>query len=280
MNIVLFTSKGLDDFKDACLKNPALYQGPAPSLQQYGTFLYPDFSLDSNYPTLLDTNDKDPKWFTDYQNSLLIYRYFGSQAVPLSIMFDERYMAHLTNHEFFEYMTKRWPVGGEHIDKRIKSLYFFQRAPHARNGILRLFWPAYLIAQTNAEESKETFEKKLYCFFKNRIALDRVLERNFSRNGVIFDCCIEAIMNLKEEETITGKKRSGILGKNIVNLLGVTSLDSMSRDEIYAITEKLVKDIAAGVYDFEKDKKKKDDEDEDEEDDDFEDEEDEEEGNQ
>lgn len=253
MNITLLTDKGLDDLKNYCLQTPSVYQVGGIPLQNYGSFEYPDIVIDGPYPMLADQSDDVPLWKTDYLNSLTIFRFFGSNAVPLSLMNDERYMAHLAHFEYFEYMKKRWPIEDDHIEGRIKSQYFFNRAPYARHGILRLFWPAYLVAQANRENTKEVFEEKLACFFRNRIAFDRVLERNFSRNYFLLDCCIEAVLALDDESAITAKKRSGFLGKNINNMLSVTSLDSMSKSEAASMIKKLVDDIASGVYDSEDD---------------------------
>lgn len=251
MNIKMLTEKGKDElFKDATTQKE-FYRATAIEPSKYGMFDYPESVLsDDKYPELLDANENEPLWETDFKNSLKVYYFFANNRVPLSLMTDVRYMAYLTHFVFFDYMKKRWPIGEKRNIGRIKSQYFFNRSPSARNGILRLFWPAFLIAQSTDEGDEKTFENKLHCFFRNRIALDRILERNFSRNPLLLDHCIRAIMDLSDESLITSHGRSGLLGKMVVNVLSVSSLDAMDPKDSYGIVSSLTNDIANGLFDY------------------------------
>lgn len=248
--IELLTEKGKKDLMDFALEHPEMYQNDKINLAPYSTFQMNDVEIKDEYPfpVLDESVPQKDLWRVDYENSLKIYYFFIKNEIPISLMFDERYMALLAHREYFSYMSKRWPITERHNEGRIKSQYFFSRAPYARHGILRLFWPAYLISERSS--NLDEFKTKLECFFKNRVALDRILERSFSRNPNLLDACIRSILELGDGSLITGHGRSGILGKQINNILSVTSLDALGDDEAYNIIKKLVQDIANGQYDY------------------------------
>ncbi len=248
--IKLLTDKGLEDLKKFAQGNLAIYANETLDKARFSTFEFTQCLLQNDtFPTLYDADDSISLWENDFRNSLLIYRFFAENEVPLTLLHDERLMAYITHFIYLDYMKKRWPIDDKHGDKRVLDRYFFRRAPYARNGILMLFWPAYLIAQVTELGNEELFEKKLRCFFENRVVLDRVLENNYSRNPAIFDMCVTSFLEWGDRADIVGHGRSRLLAKNINNVLAVTSLDAMSFDDGLAIIEGLFESIANGDFD-------------------------------
>lgn len=248
MRVRLLTEKGLDQIKADQKEIVDFYQQTKIDPTKYESFDYPDIEFqDSEYPKLEDQNEGEDLRKVDYRNSLILSRFFGKNNAPLSLLHDERYMAYLTHFVYFDYMKKRWPIKAGDESSRAVSQYTFFRAPYARNGILRLFWPAYLIAQ--ASSTTDEFEKKLYNYFANRLLLDRALERKYSVNPKILDLLIEVLMKFPDKTLLTGKNRSGILPKLVQNILATTSLDTMDRDAAFEIVNRAAQDVASGKYD-------------------------------
>ncbi len=250
MKIRLLTNAALDELKQAALSNPGIYSDPSFDIKQYSTFEYPEYSVEEdNYPELELRDDNEQLSEIDFRNSLRIYRFFngpGNQT-PVSLMYDERYMAYLTHSVYFEYTKQRWPIDGEKQSGRIASRYFFDRAPTARHAILSLFWPAYLIAQAVSTDSKEVFEARLHTYFSHRTMVDRILERNYSRNPNLFVGILDFVASYSHTDVLM--KKSGLLPKIICNMLSVISLDSMSGTDITAIVKESAEQIAQGYYD-------------------------------
>lgn len=253
MRVRLLTDAGLDKIQKEQKENKSFYQQKTISADDFDTFEYPDLILeDSKYPELEDQRNDEDLREVDYRNSLIIGRFFQKNKVPLSLIHDERYMAYLTHFVYFDYMKKRWPITEGDDSSRASSQYTFNRAPCARNGILRLFWPAFLVAQADTTKSTEEFEAKLHFYFRNRLLLDRVLERKYSVNPNMLDLMIRVMMRVPDPSQLTGKNRSGILPKIVQNILTVTSLDVMDRDLAFDIVLKAALDVAAGKYDSQK----------------------------
>lgn len=262
MFVKLLTDKSLKALKDYELSNLNAFMGEGPKIEDYETFNYPYAKLEmEEYPALEFVSESSELWETDFRNSLTLFRALaaagqGEGRFPLSVLFDERYMAYLSHFVYFNYMQNRWPVKGEQNAGRASSQYFFKRAPEARHGILRLIWPAYLIsAGLEENEGSEVFEKRLKFFFKNRLTFDRILERRFSRGPKLFSIVLKAVSDLQDPSSISRNGRSGLLGKVLNNVLGTISLDSMDEGEVYKIVYDVAERIANGSYDTRADKR-------------------------
>jgi|GEM_PF-5482599 len=245
--ILMLTNDGLANLQK---REFEAYTRPSFPSDNEPTFAYPGKTLTGNYPDLSDPSvySKNDVWQADFQNSKTIGAFFDSNELPLSLLFDERYMAYLTHYVYFPYMKKRWPLKeGKAWEKRRNSRYCFDRAPSARHGILSLYWPRYLINQGENDLNRQ--DAKLKCYFENRNCLDRLLERTYSRNVAIFNDVLDAILSLPNPKLISSNGRSHLLGKLINNTLSVVSLDAMAPEKRKLVIAQTVKAVAEGNYD-------------------------------
>ncbi len=250
MRIRLLTDNGLIDLKKASEEHPEYYINLDPNPDDFDCFEYPDFQIPAdNYPDLILPLDGDEGFNeNDYLNSLILYKFFSLNRIPLSLLFDPRYLSYLTHFVYINYMRLRWPTEGIKSKGRIPDRYFFKRAPYGRQGILGLFWPAYLLS-LDTDEPKVFKERLHYYFCGNRILRDSVIEHSYARNPKLFSTIMEDIA--KNDGTVirlTGKKGKAY-PKVIQNMLSVTSLDLLENDELTEMLDEQVKIIAAGAYD-------------------------------
>lgn len=250
MRIRLLTDKGLIDLKKASEEHPEFYTNKDPNPDEYDCFEYPDFSVPADdYPELmLPASDEESVNENDYQNSLILYRFFSKNRIPLSLIFDPRYLSYLTHFVYIRYMRHRWPTEGIKFKGRIPSRYFCDKTPYGRQGVLGLFWPAYLISLSTDEPS--VFKKRLHYYFcGNRTLRDSIIEHKYSRNPWLFSSIMENIASNDDAGVkLTGKKGK-TYPKVVQNMLSVTSLDLLEKPELENILNEQVKIIASGAYD-------------------------------
>ncbi len=128
----------------------ALKESVADNLQQYRNGI--PFSFEDAIDTKLEVDmpaismDKASDGKTDTQNVQIVFEAFKS--LPLPIIRDERFWAHLTHVEFAEYTRSRWPLPSddEKAVKRVESRYFASsdRSIENRNAMSRLYWIGYV----------------------------------------------------------------------------------------------------------------------------------------
>ena len=249
MRVRLLTDNGLIQLKKASEEHPEYYVDTDPNIDDFDTFDYPDFIIPADeYPALkIPEDDGKSVNENDYNNSLILYRFFSENRIPLSLLFDPRYVSYLTHFVYLDYMRVRWPKDGTKSKGRIQDRYFFQRAPYGRQGILGLFWPAYLISL--GTDDRKVFSERLHFYFcGDRTLRDSVIEHAYSRNPKLFAAILNNLNSLGADDKFTGK-RADAYTKVIQNTLTVTSLDLLPDEELAAVLKTQLKSILAGDYD-------------------------------
>lgn len=136
MRIKLLTDNGLIQLKKASEEHPEFYSDVSPNPDDFDTFDYPDFTIPAeSYPELEipESNSKNINE-NDYGNSLILYRFFSENRIPLSLLFDPRYVSYLTHFVYLEYMRARWPKEGVKSKGRIQT-DIFSKEPHMADKV-------------------------------------------------------------------------------------------------------------------------------------------------
>lgn len=249
MRIKLLTDNGLIQLKKASEEHPEFYRDVNPNVADFDTFDYPDLEIPAEEYPPLETPEAGGNGFNenDFHNSITLYKFFSLNRIPLSLLFDSRYVSYLTHFVYLDYMRARWPKEGVKSKGRIQDRYFFQRAPYGRQGILGLFWPAYVISL--GTDNPKTFKERLHFYFcGDRTLRDSVIEHVYSRNPKLFAAILNNLKTIGPEDRFTSK-RADAYTKVIQNTLTVTSLDLLPDDDLASVLDSQLKSILSGDYD-------------------------------
>ncbi|MCQ2128922.1 MAG: DUF6339 family protein [Bacteroidaceae bacterium] len=110
----------------------------------------------------------------DYENSVKFYDAYKSLS-PL-IASQESFWAYLTHIEYFQYVKKRWQISSDtSIDSMVDHFFVTSMLKIARNGLARLWWPAFLTYDVSHENPYHLTK----VFFTNTQVVQLMSESQF-----------------------------------------------------------------------------------------------------
>lgn len=183
----------------------------------------------------------------DLENTKTLYK--ALRHLSLVQAADERLWTYLSHVTYWDYMRKRWGVeqyaGKPRFAEIVEERYFFMPdRPRAliRNGIARLWWYGYT---TYDDKRSDPFELTA-VLLKNLDVAQSVLERAFSRNRTLTRALLSVLLERENAGTpFYDREKVRNLAKYLVQVGGVTVLDTLSFAEIHDVVSHRVDQLSA-----------------------------------
>jgi hypothetical protein len=238
----------LERLRQNITPNATRYSAGEPWLSDYfgAETWYMQSSIDLPEAASLQPPSGKPADLLDLENTKTVYGALHHLS-PIQAA-DERLWVYLSHVTYWDYMRKRWGVeqyaGKPRFAEIVQERYFFMPdRPRAliRNGIARLWWYGYT---TYDDERGDPFELTA-VLLKNLDVAQSVLERAFSRSRTLTRAMLSVLLEREKAGTpFYDREKVRNLAKYLVQVGGVTILDTLSFAEIHDVVSRKVEQLS------------------------------------